>query len=400
MIMAIPPVSSPLAPAQALVLSADPDFVDMALDEFRRDASESELLAELAPGVWLVASAGGFWTLAERWQEQPPIFVRHIHPVDVAVPLTGETEADLAALAQAVAQEIAPWMDEELPFSVQTRILAQLPYRPYDVNQRLAEELQRHSPAPLDVRRPGQILSVTCAAMPREVAQRLPGPGGAVLALPDETTDPVPVALLGLSTAHHNLSDWAGGVRRFAREPDQVSRSEFKLLEALETFGVSPPPGGHALDLGASPGGWTRVLRERGLYVTAVDPGALDPRLEGDRGIRHLRMTAEEYLAQDPDVFHVIVNDMRMDARDSARLMVRFAPYLAPDGFAIMTLKLPRQNRRRVLEHALSILEEAYRVERVRQLFHNRSEVTVLLRPKGAGEAGARPLGDHARGRT
>ncbi len=372
------PSSLPLTPAQALVLSADPDFVDMALEEFHRDAAAPEPLAELAPGVWLVACAQGFWPLAERWQEHPPIFVRHIHPVDLAVPLDGTAE-DLDRLAEAIVQKVVPWLDPELPFSVQARILADLPHRPYPVNQRLAQEIQQHSSAPLDVRRPLQILSVTCAAVPGQVAARLPGGDG---------TGPSPrkaskaMALVGLSTARHNLSDWAGGMRRFAREPEQVSRSEFKLLEALEAFGLELSPGGHALDLGASPGGWTRVLRQRGLYVTGVDPGALDPRMEADPGVRHLRMTAEAYLAQGPDVFHLIVNDMRMDARDSARLMVRFAPYLAPDGLAILTLKLPRRNRWRVLEHALAILQESYRVERVRQLFHNRSEVTVLLRPR------------------
>ncbi len=374
------PAPPPLAPAQALVLTADPGFVDMALDEFRRDASEPELLAELAPGIWLVACAQGFWALAEAWRDHPPIFVRHIHPVDLAVPLDGVPE-DLERLAGAVAQEVAPWLDEELPFSVQTRILADLPYRPYQVNQRLAQEIQRHSSAPLDVRGPQQILSVTCASVPAQTAGRLPG---SLEGRPSTPERPETVALLGLSTAQHNLSDWAGGVRRFAREPEQVSRSEFKLLEALEVFGLDLSPGGHALDLGASPGGWTRVLRQRGLYVTAVDPGSLDPRLEADRGVRHLRMAAEAYLAEGPDVFHVIVNDMRMDARDSARLMVRFAPYLAPEGFAIMTLKLPHRNRWRILEHALAILREGYRVERVRQLFHNRSEVTVLLRPRRA----------------
>jgi hypothetical protein len=46
------------------------------------------------------------------------------------------------------------------------------------------------------------------------------------------------------------LSDWAGGVRRFAREEGQLSRSEFKLLEAFEVFDISVPQKGLALDLG------------------------------------------------------------------------------------------------------------------------------------------------------
>ena len=53
-------------------------------------------------------------------------------------------------------------------------------------------------------------------------------------------------------------------MRRFAREEGQVSRAEFKLLEAIELFGVAVREHGVALDLGASPGGWTRVLRRLG----------------------------------------------------------------------------------------------------------------------------------------
>ncbi len=59
----------------------------------------------------------------------------------------------------------------------------------------------------------------------------------------------------------------------------EISRAEFKLLEALEVFGVSLPSRGRALDLGAAPGGWTRLLLEASLSVVAVDPANLDPRL-------------------------------------------------------------------------------------------------------------------------
>jgi hypothetical protein len=62
-------------------------------------------------------------------------------------------------------------------------------------------------------------------------------------------------------------------------------------------------------------------LRRAGQYVTAIDPGDLDTRLADDPGVRHRRITAEQYLQSDPDTFDIIVNDMRMDARDSARVM-------------------------------------------------------------------------------
>jgi 23S rRNA (cytidine2498-2'-O)-methyltransferase len=185
---------------------------------------------------------------------------------------------------------------------------------------------------------------------------------------------------VGLSDVEQNLSSWAGGARRFAREPGQISRSEFKLLEALEVFALPLPEGGLALDLGAAPGGWTRLLRARGLRVVAVDPAALDPRLAGDRGIRHVRATAQQFFPC-RERFDLIVNDMRMDARDSARLMLDAAPCLRPEGHALMTLKLPAEGPEQVMHQALALLARRYRVLGARQLFHNRSEVTVALAP-------------------
>ena len=347
------------------ILTAQPDFVDLALEELQAAATDARMVAELAPGVLLVAFAESFWELADHWMDHPPIFVRHISPVDATVPLVGDEDADLSLLEEVVRDEFVPLMDPELPFSVQTRILTRLPYKPFRVNRALSQLIQEATGAPLDVRNPVQVLSVVCAETPPVLSLGTPY-----------------VAFLGLSLAQQNLSNWAGGERRFAREQGQLSRSEFKLLEALETFGVELPPRGVALDLGASPGGWTRVLRQRQQYVTAVDPGELDPRLAQDKGVRHLRMTAEEYLANEPDTFDIIVNDMRMDARDSARLMVEYARYLYPHGLAIMTFKLPERNRRQVLDHAFNILRQAYDILGARQLFHNRSEITVFLRKK------------------
>jgi 23S rRNA (cytidine2498-2'-O)-methyltransferase len=114
--------------------------------------------------------------------------------------------------------------------------------------------------------------------------------------------------------------------------------------------------------------------------MSAIDPAALDSRLLSDSGVRYRRLTAEAYLRIASDAFDLIVNDMRMDARDSARLMCAYAPLLRLDGMAIMTLKLPEAKRSVALESALSILTDSYQIIRARQLFHNRSEITLQLR--------------------
>jgi len=338
----------------ALILTADPDFVDLAQAECRQARPDAQFLDQLSPGVWTVALPTGFVALAEQWQGQPPIFVRHICPVQTTIPLS-ETARDVTMLERAVKRDFVELVGPELPFSVQTRIFTAAPYKPFDVNARLSDAIRTITGTPLDVRNPVQVLSVVAAAG---------------------------TAYLGLSLAAHNLSDWAGGERRFARDEGQISRAEFKLLEALAVFKIELPPRGVALDLGAAPGGWTRVLRQRRQYVTAVDPADLHPSLQADANVRHKRVTAEAYLAEGPDTFDLIVNDMRLDARDSARLMVAYAPYLYPHGIALMTFKLPQEKRQQALDHAFNILRQAYKIAGARQLFHNRSEITVYLKHK------------------
>ena len=365
------------------LLTCDDTSVDLAQEEVRRAAPGSTILDEVGPGVFVADAGEAFAALSARWQVAPPIFVRHIAPVQIVVPLGGHG-GDVAHLVKTLVAALPP-LDPAAPFSVQARILAELPYKPYDVNTALSAALAEQSGVSIDVRAPSQIVSVACVQLARwrPEASVLTGPGGVAKGQRF-------VALAGLSQAERNLSDWAGGMRRFAREAGQISRAEFKLLEALEVFKIALPPRGVALDLGASPGGWTRVLRQLDQYVTAIDPGDLDPRLGSDAGIRHKRMTAETYLAAGPDRFDLIVNDMRMDGRDSARLMVAFAPHLYPHGTAIMTVKLPEHGRQPVLDLTFTILREAYDIAGARQLFHNRSEIPLDLRPRRSALQGRR----------
>jgi len=361
-----------------LVATCDEGSVGLAEQEIRRAAPGGQIVAHLAPGVMLVDAGRPFPAFAADWAATPPIFVRHICPVQLAVPLWG-ADSDVLDLVDALGgaanpQGLLSIVDPARSFSVQSRLMVDLPYKPFDVNQALAAAIETATGAPLDVRTPAQVLSVVCVDLPAAAIDAVPR---AV----QHAASTAQHALLGLSDSADNLSGWAGGMRRFAREEGQVSRSEFKLLEALEIFDITLPAHGVALDLGASPGGWTRVLRQRDQYVTAVDPGELDPRVAADQGVRHKRMTAEGYLHNEPDQFDMIVNDMRMDGRDSARLMVAFARLLYPHGFALMTLKLPEARRTLVLDQTFKILRDAYTIAGARQLFHNRSEITIYLRP-------------------
>jgi 23S rRNA (cytidine1920-2'-O)/16S rRNA (cytidine1409-2'-O)-methyltransferase len=96
---------------------------------------------------------------------------------------------------------------------------------------------------------------------------------------------------------------------------DYVSRAALKLAAALDHFGLDPS-GRNCLDVGASTGGFTEVLLQRGAaHVTAVDVGhdqmhpriAADPRVTNLQGL-NARNLSEDDLGGDDIAF--IVSDV------------------------------------------------------------------------------------------
>lgn len=82
-----------------------------------------------------------------------------------------------------------------------------------------------------------------------------------------------------------------------------VSRAALKLIAGLDHFALDPS-GRHALDIGASTGGFTQVLLERGArHVLAVDVGhgQMDPHLRDDSRVTCL----EGVNARDLDASHL-----------------------------------------------------------------------------------------------
>lgn len=81
-----------------------------------------------------------------------------------------------------------------------------------------------------------------------------------------------------------------------------VSRGGYKLAHALDSFGLSPA-GLVALDVGASTGGFTDVLLQRGaalVYAIDVGYGQLDWRLQNDQHVVVVDRTNIRYLEQLP----------------------------------------------------------------------------------------------------
>ncbi len=348
---------------QLLIVTAHLEFLEAALDELKRLDKQLASGEVLAPGI-VLCSCPDAPTLMHEAAKVRPTFVRHLAPAQAVINLSN-TERDTGALALAVASlPDFQQLERGVRFAVQARLLQtsdryiERPYSSGYLNRSLAEAIAEETGAIESIKKPQVAISLLC------------------------TTEK---GYLGISTIEENLSNWPGGMRHFAQTPEQISRAEFKLLEALEVFGVTLPAQGRALDLGAAPGGWTRLLLDAGLRVVAVDPATLDPRLAGRPHLEHYRGYAKTYLEESTKQrkrFDVIANDMRMDAREAARLLVQAHRCLQASGFVISTLKLPHATRAidplKTLKEALSILSKCYTIVQARQLFHNRQEVTVI----------------------
>ncbi|MBL8906789.1 MAG: TlyA family RNA methyltransferase [Rhizobiales bacterium] len=122
-----------------------------------------------------------------------------------------------------------------------------------------------------------------------------------------------------------------------------VSRAALKLIHALDHFGISPQ-GRNCLDIGASTGGFTQVLLERGAaHVTAIDVGhdQMAPSLRGDPRVTLIeRLNARELTAANlQDLPDLIVADVSFI---SLKLALPLALALAAAGARLVALIKPQ----------------------------------------------------------
>lgn len=184
---------------------------------------------------------------------------------------------------------------------------------------------------------------------------------------------------IGWSKSEQNLNFSCDEYRISTKQGRRViSRAENKLIEALTKFNIELS-GGVALDIGAAPGGWTKVLVDHGFDVVAVDPGDLHVDLQNHPKIKHYKYRIENLNFENH--FDIIVNDMNVDPNVTSEIMNSLASQLKSNGLAIITFKLPN-NPDKSLKEGIEIISKKYEVLNVTSLFHNRQEVTALIRKK------------------
>lgn len=187
-----------------------------------------------------------------------------------------------------------------------------------------------------------------------------------------------------------NASPHPLGILRLKSPSDAPSRSTLKLDEAIQVFipkeEVSSriEPGMHAVDLGACPGGWTYQLVKRGVFVQAIDNGAMDDTLMETGLVTYF---AEDGFKYEPRKKNVtwLVCDMIEQPQKVAKLM---ANWLVKKWCkeVIFNLKLPMKQRYESVQTAKSIVDDIIKKHgfkyhwQAKHLYHDREEVTVHLR--------------------
>ncbi|AGY59463.1 RNA 2'-O-ribose methyltransferase [Gloeobacter kilaueensis JS1] len=352
---------TPFAERAAFIGSSNPGSAQYALTELRQLFSDLRFSYLDVGEVFLFETATATEDALQIVSGREPIFLRHLQPVDQVLPLD-RTWADLARIAALAAGERRLSAGETV--AVRVRLQGGQPFA-YTA---------------------AQVRSAIEAALVRTFA---------IEAVRREADWTVAVYLAanrlywGLTRPGDDLSDWPGGMVRFQKEQGQISRAAFKLLEAEERFRLDLGRFRRALDIGAAPGGWTALLLDRGLEVTAIDPAALHPTLLGHPRLRYLATSAAT-ARLGAQTFDLLVCDMNWDARRMAKLVAGLLPVLVAGGAAIVTVKLLYKKPFQTLKDVLVILGEKIELVRAKQLFHNREELTLYLRkhPEPSGSDG------------
>jgi tRNA(Ser,Leu) C12 N-acetylase TAN1 len=294
----------------------------------------------------------------EAIREADTYVIAHVTPVTVRMQIGPEADW-VAQMREAAGLLEAP--DPERTFKVAVNRRGRHQFGSTDVTLSVADAFVIDGTPPVDLEEPEQVLSV-------EIFQDL--------------------CFMGMNPSERLLSKELKRMRRWAPGERPVSRAELKLREAIEEFGLGLPDDGRALDVGAAPGGWSRVLAEHLAEVVAVDPADLDERVTGLQNVTHLACRTEELDPDEVGSFDVVTNDMNLDPVQSAELMCEMARLLRPGGLGIMTIKFVTRRRRRHVGEATNILARCYEDVCVSHMPHNAKETTVVMRRKG-GSVGA-----------
>lgn len=174
---------------------------------------------------------------------------------------------------------------------------------------------------------------------------------------------------------------WWGGQQRMRDDADAPSRSYLKIEEAYQVLGLAPQPGQTVVDLGAAPGGWSYSAAQRKAKVCAVDNGPLKGRAKDHPGIKHDRQDAFKFALPAGKMVDWLLADMVEDPYLVLGLLERWVSRKLCRHF-IVNFKIGQCHAAKFLK---TVRQQAWLkppscVCKVRQLYHDRDEITLMGR--------------------
>jgi 23S rRNA (cytidine2498-2'-O)-methyltransferase len=151
------------------------------------------------------------------------------------------------------------------------------------------------------------------------------------------------------------------------------NRAYLKLWEALTLLEKYPQSGDRALDLGASPGGWSYVMQSLGATVTAVDKALLDPKVASLPRVFFLQQSA---FALDPatldNSYEWVLSDIACYPDRAYNLITKWIAS-GKAKHMIFTIKLQGKTSLATIEKFQAIPNS-----RLINMFYNKHEVTFF----------------------
>ena len=170
------------------------------------------------------------------------------------------------------------------------------------------------------------------------------------------------------------------GQQRMQMDPQAPSRSYLKLEEAFRIFGHEPKENETVVDLGAAPGGWSFSALKRRALVTAVDNGPLKGVVKSHPNMTHLQEDALTYRTHQPQPVDWLICDI-LEQPDIVLELIHKWVSQKWCRYFIVNFKIGRTDPiviLKKLKHPQKGLPPHCKSLSIRQLYHNREEITVL----------------------
>jgi len=167
--------------------------------------------------------------------------------------------------------------------------------------------------------------------------------------------------------------------RRFNKESSKkISRAEFKLTEAFEYFKVDTKKIRSAIDVGAAPGGWSKIISDLGIKVLAIDKAELAYKSSLIIHVKERGDKVDDKVLEEFGKADLLLVDANIDPKSSSGLVLKFSGRIKEGAYLILTLKIVDGSVDKHIKTAKDALSRDFTSIKLKKLPHNRLEITCF----------------------